>query len=376
MNFDYSEEQALLKDSVERFVRDNYNLEARNALVKSKTGFSADNWKAMAELGWMALPFSEEDGGFGGSQIDTMIVMEEFGKGLVVEPYFASTVLGAGAFRRGASSALKEKLLPGIIEGSVQLAFANFEEQARFALEDVATTARKDGDAFVLSGAKSFVLNAETADHLVVVARTSGERTDQRGITLFLVESGAEGLSRTNYPTVDGLRASEVTLQDVRVPADNVLGDVDGGFSILNKVANDAVLALCAEAVGAMEVLYKDTVGYTQQRVQFDHPLSDFQALQHRMVEMFMEYELSKSLLLRATMETAHGAPEAQRTVHALKHLVSRAGAFIGENAVQLHGGMGMTEELRIGHYFKRLLVIESLFGNGDYHLDRFAAAE
>jgi alkylation response protein AidB-like acyl-CoA dehydrogenase len=374
MNFDYSEEQALLKDSVERFVRDNYSLEARNALVKSKTGFSADHWKAMAELGWMALPFSEEDGGFGGDQVDTMIVMEEFGKGLVVEPYFASIVLGGGAIKRGASSALKEKLLPGIIDGSVQLAFGHAEEQARFVLEDIATTARNDGDAYVLNGTKSFVLNAATATHAVIVARTSGERVDQRGITLFLVDAGAEGLSLQNYPTVDGLRASEVSLADVRVPADNVLGNVDEGFSILNGVANDGILALAAEAVGAMEVLYKDTVAYTQQRVQFDHPLSDFQALQHRMVEMFMEYELSKSLLLRATMETAQGVPEAQRSIHALKHLISRAGTFVGENAVQLHGGMGMTEELRVGHYFKRLLVIEPMFGNGDYHLEKFAA--
>jgi alkylation response protein AidB-like acyl-CoA dehydrogenase len=376
MNFDYSEEQALLKDSVERFVRDNYNLEARNALVKSKDGFSQENWNAMAELGWMALPFSEDDGGFGGNQIDTMIVMEEFGKGLVVEPFFASTVLGGGALKRGASSALKEKVLPGVIDGSSQLAFAYVEEQARFDLENVATTARAEGAEFVLNGAKSFVLNAATASLIVVVARTSGERTDRDGITLFLVDAKSEGVALQNYPTVDGLRASELTLTNVRVPAENVLGDVDKGFTILQQVANDGVLALAAEAVGAMEILYKDTVGYTQQRVQFDRPLSDFQALQHRMVEMFMEYELAKSLLLRATMETVQGIPEAQRSVHALKHLISSTSAFVGENAVQLHGGMGMTEELRIGHYFKRLLVIEPLFGNGDYHLEKFAAAE
>jgi alkylation response protein AidB-like acyl-CoA dehydrogenase len=376
MNFDYSEEQALLKDSVERFVRDNYNLEARIAVVKSKDGFSQDNWKAMAELGWMALPFGEEDGGFGGNQIDTMIVMEEFGKGLVVEPFFASIVLGGGALKRGASSALKEKLLPGIIEGSSQLAFANVEEQARFNLEDVATSARAEGDEFVLNGTKSFVLNAATASHIVVVARTSGERTDRDGITLFLVDAKSEGVSLQNYPTVDGLRASELTLANVRVPSENVLGDVGKGFTILQQVTNDAILALAAEAVGAMEILYKDTVTYTQQRVQFDRPLSDFQALQHRMVEMFMEYELAKSLLLRATMETVQGIPEGQRSVHALKHLISRTSAFVGENAVQLHGGMGMTEELRIGHYFKRLLVIEPLFGNGDYHLEKFAATE
>jgi alkylation response protein AidB-like acyl-CoA dehydrogenase len=374
MNFDYSEEQALLKDSVERFVRDNYNLDARNTLVKSKPGFSDDNWKAMAELGWMALPFSEDDGGFGGTAVDTMIVMEEFGKGLVVEPYFASVVLGGNALKYGASAALKEKLVPGVIDGSIQLAFGHAEQQARFTLEDVATTARKDGNDYVLNGAKSFVLNAATANYIIVVARTSGERTDQSGLTLFVVDAKADGLSLQDYPTVDGGRAAEITLKDVRAPGDFVLGGPDRGFDILQKVTNDAILALAAEAVGAMEVLYKDTVAYTQQRVQFDHPLSDFQVLQHRMVEMFMEYELAKSLLLRATMESVQGIPEAQRSIHALKHLVTRAGQFISENAVQLHGGMGMTEELRVGHYFKRLLVIEPLFGNGDFHLERFAA--
>jgi alkylation response protein AidB-like acyl-CoA dehydrogenase len=376
MNFDYSEEQALLKDSVERFVRDSYNLESRNALVKAKTGFSAENWKAMADLGWMALPFSEEDGGFGGNQIDTMIVMEEFGKGLVVEPYFASVVLGGGALKRGASGTLKEQLLPGVIDGSVQLALGFAEEQSRYNLQDVGTTATAEGDELVLNGTKSFVLNAATANQMIIVARTSGARTDRHGITLVLVDATADGIALQSYPTVDGLRASEVTLTGVRVPASNVLGKVDDGFDLLQQVANDGILALAAEAVGCMEILYKDTVAYTQQRVQFDHPLSDFQVLQHRMVEMFMEYELARSLLLRATMEAAQDIPEAQRTIHALKHLITRAGTFIGENAVQLHGGMGMTEELRVGHYFKRLLAMEPMFGDGDYHLERFAALE
>lgn len=374
MNFDYSEEQALLKDSVERFVKDNYDLEKRNELVKSKAGFSAENWKAMAELGWLALPFSEDDGGFGGTQIDTMIVMEAFGKGLVVEPFFASIVVGGGALKRGGSPALKEALLPGVIDGSAQLTLAHAEQQARFDLNDVVTRARADGNNFILSGTKSFARNAATASHIVVPARTTGGHTDTNGITLFLVDAKSDGITLQNYPTVDGLRASEVTLENVRVPQDHVLGEIDNGYELLNAIANDAILALAAEAVGAMEILYKDTVEYTQQRVQFDHPLSDFQALQHRMVEMFMEYELSKSLLLRANMEAAHNAAEAQRSIHALKHLIGRAGKFVGENAVQLHGGMGVTEELRIGHYFKRLTVIDLEFGNGDYHLEKFAA--
>jgi alkylation response protein AidB-like acyl-CoA dehydrogenase len=374
MNFDLSEEQKLVQESIERFVNDNYSLDARQKLVAGKTGFSETYWATMAELGWLALPFAAEDGGFGGSQIDTMVLMEQFGKGLVLEPFLASIVMGSGALKRG-SAALRAEFLPGVIDGTRQLALAYAEPQARFDLDDVVTTARRDGDHYVLNGHKSMVLHGGTAHQLVVSARTRGGQTDRNGISLFLVDADAAGVSRDSFPTVDGLRAAEIGLKDVRVPASRLIGEADAGFEILNAVANDAILALCAEAVGAMEVLYKDTVAYTQERVQFHHPLSDFQVLQHRMVDMFMEYEQCKSLLYRATLETAQGtSATAQRTVHALKHLVGRSGIFIAENAVQLHGGMGMTEELRVGHYFKRILVIDSQFGNTDYHLQRFAA--
>lgn len=374
MNFELSSEQQLLRDSVERFVDENYALETRRELAGSKSGFSSDYWQTMAELGWLALPFDEADGGFGGTQIETMLLMEQFGRGLVLEPYLASIVLGGGAVRRGGSAALKAEILPGVMDGSRLLALAYAEEQARFDLDDVTTTARAEGDELILNGHKSMVANAGTASQLVVVARTSGGQKDQDGITLVLVDADADGVKVESFPTVDGLRAAEVTLTDVRAPAANVLGGLGEGFAILNAVANDGILALAAEAVGAMEILYKDTVAYTQEREQFDHPLSDFQVLQHRMVDMFVEYEQCKSLLYRATMEVASGAESAQRTVHALKHLVGKAGIAVGENAVQTHGGMGMTEELRIGHYFKRLLVIDAQFGNADYHLQRFAA--
>ncbi|MGD8417190.1 MAG: acyl-CoA dehydrogenase family protein [Pseudomonadales bacterium] len=375
MNFDFSEEQKLLQDSVERFVQDNYELDKRARLVASSKGFSDEYWQTMAELGWFALPFPEALGGFGGNQIDTMVVMEQLGKGLVLEPFFASIVLGGGVLKRAGSDAQLAELVPGIIDGSRQLTLAYAEEQARFDLHDVTTAARADGDGFVINGHKSMVANAETASHLIVSARTSGGQIDERGISLFLIDAGADGVSLQNFPTVDGLRASEVTLDDVRVGADALIGELDGGFSVLNGVAGDAILALSAEAIGCMEVLYRDTVAYTQERVQFDHPLSDFQVLQHRMVEMFMEYEQCKSLLYRATLEAVQGdGAEAQRAIHALKHMVGKTGIFIGENAVQLHGGMGMTEELRVGHYFKRLLVIDAQFGNADYHLEKFAA--
>ena len=375
MNFDLSDEQQLLQDSVARFVQDNYPLENRTKLASGKTGFSQDHWNTMAELGWLALPFDESDGGFGGNQIDTMVVMEQLGKGLTLEPFYASVVLGGGVLKRAASSEQKAALIPGIIDGTRQLTLAYAEEQSRFDLEDVTTSARVAGGGFVINGHKSMVAHAATATQLVASARTSGGQIDENGISLFLINSDATGISVNSFPTVDGLRASEISFKDVQAGPESLIGELNHGFPILNAVANDAILALSAEAVGCMEVLYKDTVAYTQEREQFDHPLSDFQVLQHRMVEMFMEYEQCRSLLFRATLEAAQGDSDAtQRSVHALKHMIGRVGTFIGENAVQLHGGMGMTEELRIGHYFKRLLVIDAQFGNADYHLQKFAA--
>lgn len=375
MNFELSDEQRLIAESVQRFVQDNYDLESRRRLAGRDPGFSQEHWSTMAQLGWLALPFAEQHGGFGGNQIDTMVVMEQFGRGLVLEPYLASVVMGGGAVRRGAAPALQAQTLPGVVDGTRQLALAYAEPQSRFDLHDVTTTARADGDGYLINGHKSMVLHAATATQIVVSARTSGGQIDQGGITLFLVDADAMGIKRSDFPTVDGLRASEIDFDNVAVSGDRVLGEPDAGFAILNAVANDAILALAAEAVGAMEMLYKNTVAYTRERVQFDHPLADFQVLQHRMVDMFVEYEQCRSLLYRATMEAAHGDPDtAQRTIHALKHLVGKAGIFIGENAVQLHGGMGMTEELAIGHYFKRMLVIDAQFGNADYHLEKFAA--
>ena len=372
MNFELSEEQKLIQQNVERFVQDNYDLPKRVELSSQDPGYSKDYWNSMAELGWLGLPFNEEDGGFGGNQIDTLVIMEQFGKGLVLEPFLANVVLGGGAIQIGGSEELKNEMLSSLIEGSKQLTLAYAEQQSRFDLEDVATSARQEGDKYIINGQKSMVLNAESSDHIVVVTRTNGGQVDEEGITLFLVDSDSKGLERNNFPTVDGLRASEITFDNVEVNSERMIGDLNKGFIILRTITNNAILALCAEAVGAMEVLYKDTVEYTQQREQFDHPLSDFQVLQHRMVDMFMEYEQCKSLLFRATMETIQDPDMAQRTIHALKHLIGKSGIFVGENAVQLHGGMGVTEELRVGHFFKRLLVIDSQFGNADFHLDKF----
>ena len=373
MNFDLSEEQQLLKDSVERFVNDNYDLDTRQSLSKNSAGFSDTYWQTMAELGWLGVTVPEAQGGFGGNQADTMVLMEAFGQGLVLEPFFASAVLGTRAVVSGGNADLQSRLLPDVVSGSCRLGLAYAEEQSRFDLEDVITRATAQDSGFVITGHKSMVQHGGSADQLVVSTRTSGGQRDENGITLFLVDTKAEGVTVDSFPTVDGQQASEVTFENVFVHADNMLGELDRGFTLLQDIAIAGILALAAEAVGAMEILYKDTVAYTQEREQFDHSLADFQVLQHRMVDMFMEYEQCKSMLYRATLEVVQNGREAMRTVHALKYMVGKVGTFIGENAVQLHGGMGVTEELRIGHYFKRLLVIDAQFGNSDHHLSCFA---
>ena len=373
MNFDLSEEQQLLKDSVERFVNDNYDLDTRQSLSKNPAGFSDTYWQTMAELGWLGVTVPEAQGGFGGNQADTMVLMEAFGQGLVLEPFFATAVLGTRAVVSGGNADLQSRLLPDVVSGSCRLGLAYAEEQSRFDLEDVITRATAQDSGFVITGHKSMVQHGGSADQLVVSTRTSGGQRDENGITLFLVDTKTEGVTVNSFPTVDGQQASEVTFENVFVHADKMLGELDRGFTLLQDIAIDGILALAAEAVGAMEILYKDTVAYTQEREQFDHSLADFQVLQHRMVDMFMEYEQCKSMLYRATLEVVQNGREAMRTVHALKYMVGKVGTFIGENAVQLHGGMGVTEELRIGHYFKRLLVIDAQFGNSDHHLSCFA---
>ena len=374
MNFELSEEQKMIQQSVERFVQENYDLSNRIKISSEDPGFSKEYWSSMAELGWLGLAFSEEDGGFGGNQIDTLVLMEQFGKGLVLEPFLANIVLGGGSIKRGGSQEIKDSIIPKLIDGSLQITLAYAEEQSRFDIEDVATSARKEGDGFIINGKKSMVLNAESADKIVVVARTNGSQVDEEGISLFLIDADAEGIDRENFPTVDGLRASEISFKDVQVTSECLIGEKDKGFSILQAVVNDSILALAAEAVGAMEVLYKDTVEYTQQREQFDNPLSDFQVLQHRMVDMFIESELAKSLLIKAMLEVNNRSDEMYKHVSALKSYVGKSGKMSAKEAVQLHGGMGVSEELMIGHYLKKMISIDALFGNADYHLKTFSS--
>ena len=374
MDFSFTEEQSLLQDSVHRFLQNSYEFENRQKLIRTEEGFSRDNWSTFAELGWLALPFAEEFGGFGGTAVETMIVMEEFGKGLVVEPYLTTVVMAGKIIEVGGSSAQKQSVLADIMAGTSLAAVAYVEPQARFNLSDVSTTATQSGDGYTLNGFKGVVLGGPSADVLVVPARTSGDQRDAAGITLFLVDASADGVSRRDYPTIDGGRASEITFENVEVGNGGVLGEVDSGMALLEVGINNGILAVCAEAVGAMEVLYKTTVEYCKTREQFGQPIGKFQVLQHRMVDMFMEHEQAKSLLYMAAIRMSEDDEvEARKAISALKVQVGKGGRFVGQNAIQLHGGMGMTDELNVGHYFKRITTIETLFGNADFHLKQYS---
>ena len=375
MDFSFSEEQTLLKDSVEKFVQNDYGFDVRQKVVRTEQGFSGAHWSTFAELGWLSVPFPENVGGFGGKAVDMMLLMEQFGRGLVVEPYVATVVLAGGAIRIGGSAEQQAAWLPGIIDGTRQAALAYAEPQGRFNLADVVTTATADAGGFVLNGHKAVVLNGPAAEVLVVSARTSGAQRDRDGVSLFIVDAKAAGISRRDYPTVDAFRASEITFRDVRIGKDALLGAEGKGYDILEQTIDEGILAVGSEAVGCMEVLYKNTVEYTKTREQFGQPIGKFQVLQHRMVDMFMEHEQSKSLMYMAAMKLDEGYGDAaKKAISAFKVQVGNSGRFVGQNAVQLHGGMGMTDELNIGHYFNRLTVVDTLFGNVDYHLKRFGA--
>lgn len=374
MDFTFNEEQTLIQDQVDQFIQKEYDWETRQSLSNSDLGFGDDNWQKFAELGWLGISTSEECGGFGGSAIESMLIMEAFGKGLVVEPFLETIIMCGGLLDEHGTDQQKSSILESAIEGKMHLAMAYAEPQSRFNLSDVVTEAKEEGDSFVLNGYKSVVMNGPSANKLIVSARTSGAQLDENGITLFLIDGDAEGLNKTNYKTVDGRRASDLTIENLKVTKDNIIGQINDGFTLLDSSIDRAILAISAEAVGAMEVLYKTTVEYTKTREQFGTSIGKFQVLQHRMVDMFMEYEQCKSLLYMATMKQEEGSIDSKKAISGLKYQVGKAGKFIGQQAVQLHGGMGVTDELNVGHYFKRLTTIGTIFGNTDYHLKKYSS--
>ena len=375
MNFSLSEEQRLLKDSAERFVRENCSLDQRRALVASEPGYSERCWRQMAELGWLGVGVPEASGGTGGGPVETMVLMEAFGAGLLVEPYFPSVVLGAGLVMEAGDEAQKAAVLPAAVAGELKLAFAWIEPQSGFDLFDVRATAARRGSGWVVDGAKGVVLAAAAADRLVVSARTSGGPRDRNGIGLFLVDREADGVTLRDYRTVDGLRAAEVAFEEVAVGDDAVLGDPRDALPAIEAVAERAIAALCAEAVGVMDVIVRDTAEYLKTRKQFGRPIGAFQVLQHQFTDMLIASEEARSMTYVATLRLdERDAVARAKAVSGAKHLVGRNGRLIGQRAIQLHGGMGMTEEMAVGHYFKRLTMIDVMFGDEAYHLKRYAA--
>ena len=374
MDFTFNEEQTMIQDQVEQFIQKEYDWETRQELSNSDLGFGAHNWKTFSELGWLGIAVSEKNGGYGGSSIETMLIMEEFGKGLVVEPFLETVVMSAGILDRHGTDEQKNQVLNSVINGEMHLALAYAEPQSRFNLSDVVTEAKEDGDNFVINGFKSVVMNGPSANKIIISARTSGTQLEDKGISLFLVDSDIEGLTKTDYKTVDGRKASDINLENVIVSNSCLIGSLNAGFDILDEAIDRSILAISAEAVGAMEILYKTTVEYTKTREQFGTPIGKFQVLQHRMVDMFMEYEQCKSLLYMATMKNEESAPDAKKAISGLKYQVGKAGKFVGQQSVQLHGGMGVTDELNVGHYFKRLTTIGTIFGNADFHLKQYTS--
>ena len=376
MDFSLTEEQSILADSVARFFESDYDFDTRQEIAAGEPGFSAEKWRIMAELGWLAVPFSEESGGLDGGPVELMLMMEQFGRGLLVEPFLANVVLAGGILKRAGNEEQQAAWLQPMIAGECQLAAAFAEPQARFDIANVVTTAEADGASFVINGRKTLVLNGQHADVLLVPARLSGDRSGPDGITLFAVPGVAEGVTRRGFPTVDALQAAELTLNNVRVPAANVLGEVSGGGEILRDVINEATLAVSAEAVGIMQTMHDKTVDYSKSRMQFGVPIGSFQALQHRMVDNMIACEQTRSLLYWAVMLCGAEDPGAARAISALKYQVGTAGIQVAREAVQIHGGMGVTWELDIAHYFKRITAIDVMFGNADYHLDRYIAGD
>jgi pimeloyl-CoA dehydrogenase small subunit len=374
MDFDLTEEQRLLRDSVDRLLADTYTFEKRRGYLAEPEGWSRALWSQYAELGLLGLPFAEEHGGFGGGGIEMMLVMQAFGRVLALEPYLASVVLSGTALRLAGNKAQQSALLPQIAAGRLVVAFAHGERQARYDLSDVLTNAKPKGGGWVLDGAKSVVTHGDIADRLILSARTKGERNDSAGIALFLVDAKANGVARRAYRLRDGMGAAEIALSGVEVGGDALLGEAGAAFPVIERVVEAGIAATAAEAVGTMETMQAMTLEYLKTRQQFGRPIGDNQALQHRATEMYVALEQGRSLaMLAAMMVDEPDAAERARNIAMVKVGVGQAARFVSQNAVQLHGGIGMTEEYAIGHYFRRCMVIEHSFGDTAHHLSRLA---
>ena len=369
-----NETQTLLKDSAEKFIERDYSFGVRRSVSSSEEGFSRAIWNKFAELGWIGLSMPEKYGGWGGNLVDFSVLFEEIGRGLIVEPFLSTSLLGGSLINYNGSENQKKSIIPDLINGQLLVAFAFTERHSRYNLADVETTASKIDEGYVLNGSKSIVIHGSTADKLIVSARISGKSRDQLGISLFIVDANAEGIKRRSYKMVDGLSGAEIILENVLVSHENVMGEPDLAYPFIEQVIDEACIAICAESVGLMSELVRTTVDYLKTREQFGSKIGSFQVLQHRAVDMFNSLELSRALVYRSaeTICNVDDAKNRARAASAAKVQTGRSGKLIGQQAIQLHGGMGMTDELSVSHYFKRLTMLGTLFGDIDHHLKRF----
>jgi len=377
VNFDYSEEQRLLADSVQRFVANDYGFEARRRFIDSPEGHSPEAWRKMAEMGLLALPLPADAGGFGGGAVDLMAVMDAFGHALVVEPYLATAAIGAQFIARGGSAAQKDEILPRMAEGDLRMAFAQTEEGGRYDPSRVATRARRDSDSFIVDGTKRVVLHAPQAHRIVVSVRTGGAGvSDPQGISLLCIDPASAGVSLRPARTLDGLRAADIEFKAVRVVADALIGVEHGALALIEEVLDFATALVCAEAIGALRYANEATLEFLKTRKQFGVPIGSFQALQHRMVDMMIEAEQAKSMasLACTRVDSEKDPAERRRAVSMAKIKIADACRRVSQESVQLHGGMGMSDELKVSHTFRRLTMIAQQFGDADYHLGRYAA--
>ena len=369
MDFDLNDDQRLLKESVDRLILDQYQFQQRKAYMAEAPGYSAAMWERFAEQGLLGLPFAEAHGGFGGGAIESMIVAEAFGRGLVVEPYFATVVLAGSVLRRAADPALLAALVPQIVAGKLKLAFAHIERHSRYDLSNVSTTATADGSGYLLNGAKSVVLHGDAADKILVTARVSGGQMDRDGIGLFLVDAAAPGLARRGYPTQDGLRAAEIVLTGARAEAVRL-----EALPAIEHAIDEVIALLCAESVGVMQSMQDLTLEYLKTRKQFGRAIGSFQVLQHRSVDMLVALEGARSMAMFASVMAGEENPiERRKAISAAKVQIGRSGKHIGQESIQLHGGIGMTNEYAVGHYFRRMTMIDQMYGDADKHVAELA---
>jgi len=374
MDFNLSEEQQMLQNTIARLIRDSYTFELREQVYRSELGFSRDLWQQLAELGLSAVPFAEQHGGFGGSGVENYLIMSELGRGLCLEPFMYSQIYAGGLLQKLGNAVQLERLLPSVLSGELQLAVAFEESQSHYQLHDVSCRAVEVAGGWQLSGHKSVVVGGHSAGLILVSARTAGQPLDEEGISLFLLDPAIAGISRRAYPTIDGPRACELSLEQAVVPADSLLGERGAALPALRYQQGRAIAAQCAEAVGSMDEALRLTLDYLKTRKQFGVPIGKFQVLQHRMADMLGELELATSMtILAACVADEPDSQERSRRLAAAKYIVTRAARFIAEQSIQLHGGIGMTWEYSLSHHAKRLVMLSHQLGDDDHHLNAYA---